>query len=223
MQQRQQQHTPQFAHVLVMIRLLLTSLTQVLMTATHTCYQRSRWLSTPNLVKHHAKSRFRGEGLSWPPHSMHTPLDTPCHATVNYKHAIFWAMLPGCRKRRQYACQDINALLSKAGLNTALLADRWAELEVCDDASYESRTAEEWVPSTAGRHLRMDRLCQDQRRHAYVVMLKTPCFMQPRKHPLPGAACLPAYRPAKTDSPGGCPEHRRQPRLGEMHCPQRRQ
>lgn len=58
-----------------------------------------------------------------------------------------------CRKRRLYACQDIATLVSKAGVEAAqlsALSSRWAALEVFDDTSFESRTAEQWVPSTPG-------------------------------------------------------------------------
>lgn len=58
-----------------------------------------------------------------------------------------------CRKRRQYACQDISTLVSKAGVETTQLlglSGRWSELEVFDDTTYKSRTAEQWVPAIPG-------------------------------------------------------------------------
>jgi hypothetical protein len=61
-----------------------------------------------------------------------------------------------CRKRQLYACQDISTLVSKAGISAEKLAAagaRWSELEVFDDTTHESRTAEQWVPSIPGKLL----------------------------------------------------------------------
>lgn len=62
--------------------------------------------------------------------------------------------LSACRKRKLYACQDISQLVSKEGVDTPQLAGvgaRWSELEVFDDTTYESRAAEQWVPSIPGK------------------------------------------------------------------------
>lgn len=45
-------------------------------------------------------------------------------------------------------------MVSKEGVDTPQLAGvgaRWSELEVFDDTTYESRAAEQWVPSIPGK------------------------------------------------------------------------
>jgi hypothetical protein len=61
-----------------------------------------------------------------------------------------------CRKKRLYAAQDIAALVAKEAGNAACCSgssctpEQWSQLHVFDDTSFETRTAEQWVPSTPG-------------------------------------------------------------------------
>ncbi len=56
-----------------------------------------------------------------------------------------------CRKRRQYAAQDVSALVTAEGVQLEAPSSDVFPLEVFDDTNYESRTHREWVPRTPGR------------------------------------------------------------------------
>lgn len=59
------------------------------------------------------------------------------------------------RKRRLYACQDIQDLVCKQGLDFSQLSrqppEYWEHIEVFDDTDYETRHAEQWVPRIPGK------------------------------------------------------------------------
>jgi hypothetical protein len=53
-----------------------------------------------------------------------------------------------------YACQSIAELVAQQGLDLQQLKsqpeERWEEMEVFDDTTYESRNHEQWVPRIPG-------------------------------------------------------------------------
>lgn len=133
------------------------------MTGTHTCCQRCGYPSTPSLAKHPGGCRSRGKGHTLQ-HTEQLTITKPGQRAITLQviplqstgaELYCWCC---CRKRRLYACQDISTLVSKAGVEATQLlglGSRWSELEVFDDTSYESRTAEQWVPSIPGDYQHM--------------------------------------------------------------------